>query len=102
MLLPPATRLGPYEILAPLGAGGMGQVYRARDTRLGREVAVKVMHEASSRNPEARRRFRGEGIALCRLNHPNVASVFDVGTEDAVDYLVMELIPGTSLEERLR
>ncbi len=102
MVLTPATRLGPYEVIAPLGAGGMGEVYRARDTRLGREVAVKVMREGAIHNAEARRRFRGEGIALCRLSHPNVAAVFDVGTEEDVDFLVMELIPGASLDERLR
>ena len=102
MLLPPATRLGPYEVIAPLGAGGMGEVYRARDTRLGREVAVKVMREGALHDADARRRFRGEAIALCRLSHPNVAAVFDVGTEEGTDYLVMELIPGASLAERLR
>src|SRR5436190_8876719 len=102
MLLPPATRLGPYEVIALLGAGGMGEVYRARDTRLGREVAVKVIRQGAIHSGEARRRFRGEGIALCRLSHPNVAAVFDVGTEEEVDFLVMELVPGASLDEQLR
>ncbi len=102
MHLPPATRLGPYEILSLFGEGAMGEVYRARDTRLGREVAVKVMRDVALHDPEARRRFRGEAIALSRLSHPNVAAVFDVGTEGAIDYLVMELIPGATLEERLR
>ena len=102
MLLPPATRLGPYEVLTLLGSGGVGEVYRARDTRLGREVAVKVMREGAAYDTEARRRFRGEAIALCKLSHPNVAAVFDVGTEAETDFLVMELIPGTSLAERLR
>jgi serine/threonine-protein kinase len=101
MLLPTTTRLGPYEVIAPLGAGGMGEVYRARDTRLGREVAVKVMREGAIAGADARRRFRREAIALCRLSHPNVAAVFDVGTEKDIDFLVMELIPGASLAERL-
>src|SRR5215470_15655514 len=102
MPLPPATRLGPYEVIALLGAGGMGEVYRARDTRLGREVAVKVMREGTFNGVEARRRFRGEGVALCRLSHPNIAAVFDVGNEEEVDFLVMELIPGVSLDGRLK
>ncbi len=102
MHLAPATRLGPYEVIALLGAGGMGEVYRARDTRLGREVAIKVMREAGAHDAEARRRLRGEAVALCRLSHPNVAAVFDVGTEADTDYLVMELIPGASLADRLR
>ena len=102
MSLPVSTRLGPYEVVALLGAGGMGEVYRARDTRLGREVAVKVMRAGAVHDPVARGRFRGEAIALCRLSHPNVAAVFDVGTEADVDYLVMELIPGASLDEWMR
>ena len=102
MALNPGTRLGPYEVLEPLGSGGMGEVYRARDTRLGRDVAVKVLHEGTALDADARRRFRGEGIALCRLSHPNVAAVFDVGAQGDVDFLVMELIPGASLAERLR
>jgi len=102
MLLRAGTRLGPYEVVAPLGAGGMGEVYRARDTRLGREVAVKVMREGAIHDAEARRRFRGEAVALCRLSHPNVATVFDLGAEGDTDFLVMELIPGVNLAERLR
>jgi TolB-like protein/tRNA A-37 threonylcarbamoyl transferase component Bud32 len=101
MPLTPATRLGPYEVIAPLGAGAMGEVYRARDTRLGREVAIKVLSAVAIDDADARRRFRGEGVALCRLSHPNVAAVFDVGNEEGTDFLVMELIPGASLAERL-
>src|SRR5262245_16415910 len=100
-MLSPASRLGPYEIIAPLGSGGMGEVYRARDTPLGREVAVKVLRDVAIHDAEARHQFHGEAVALCRLNHPNVAVVFDVGTEEDIDYLVMELIPGESLAERL-
>src|SRR6185503_17915431 len=101
MLLPPETRLGPYEVVAPLGAGAMGEVYRARDTRLGREVAIKVLSAVAIDDADARRRFKGEAVALCRLSHPNVAAVFDVGSEEGTDFLVMELIPGASLAERL-
>ena len=94
MLLPPATRLGPYEVLAPLGSGGVGEVYRARDTRLGREVAIRVMREGAA--------FYSKAIALCKLSHPNVAAVFDFGTEGDTDFLIMELVSGVSLAERLR
>src|SRR5262245_54487902 len=102
MSLTPATRLGPYEIVAPLGSGGMGEVYRARDSRLGREVAVKVIRAGTLDDAELRRRFRGEAAALSKLSHPNVATVFDVGTHEDTDYLVMELIPGVTLADRLR
>jgi serine/threonine-protein kinase len=101
MPLTAGTRLGPYEVLEPLGQGGMGQVWRARDSRLGRDVAVKVLLERAVEDADARRRFRNEGVALCRLSHPNVAAVFDVGAEGTVDFLVMELIPGASLADLL-
>ncbi|HEU4365161.1 MAG TPA: protein kinase [Candidatus Krumholzibacteria bacterium] len=101
MQLSPGTRLGPYEIVAPLGAGGMGEVYRARDTRLGREVAVKVLPQHLSQNPEVRARFEREAKTVSSLNHPHICTLFDVGREGDVDYLVMELIEGETLATRL-
>ena len=79
MTLPPGTRLGPYHLVAPLGAGGMGQVYRARDTRLGRDVAVKVVGATMAASPDALARFQREGRAIAALNHPNICTLFDVG-----------------------
>jgi len=102
MSLAPGTTLGPYEILAPLGAGGMGEVYRARDTRLGREVAVKVLPEHLSANEEIRARFEREAKTVSSLNHPNICTLFDVGREGPTDYLVMELVEGETLASRLR
>jgi len=93
------TRLGPYEILAPLGAGGMGEVFRARDTRLDRVVAVKVL---SNSGEESRQRFEREARVISSLNHPNICSLYDVGRQDGVGYLVMELVDGTTLSERLK
>jgi eukaryotic-like serine/threonine-protein kinase len=101
-MLAVGTRLGPYEILSPLGAGGMGEVYRAKDTRLGREVAVKVLPEHLSANPEVRARFEREAKTVSSLNHPNICTLFDVGREGETDYLVMELIEGETLAQRLR
>ena len=101
-MLDAGKRLGPYEILSPLGAGGMGEVYRARDTRLGREVAVKVLPEHLTSNPEIRTRFEREARTISGLNHPNICTLFDVGREDDTDYLVMELVEGETLAERLR
>ena len=92
MPLTAGTKLGPFEILAPLGAGGMGEVYRAKDTRLGRDVAIKVLPEHLSANPEVRARFEREAKTVSSLNHPNICTLFDVGREGEVDYLVMELI----------
>jgi len=94
-------KLGPYEILSPLGAGGMGEVYRARDTRLGRDVAVKVLPQHLSQNPEVRARFEREAKTVSGLNHPNICTLFDVGREGDTDYLVMELIEGETLGNRL-
>ncbi len=101
MTLAVGTRLGPYEILAPLGAGGMGEVYRARDTRLGREVAVKVLPAAFSADPDRLRRFEQEARAASALNHPNILTVHDVGTHDGVPYVVTELLEGETLRECL-
>jgi len=95
------SRLGPYEILTPLGAGGMGEVYRARDPRLGREVAVKVLPAAVSADPDRLRRFEQEARAASALNHPNILTVFDIGAQDGVAYLVTELLEGETLRERL-
>jgi hypothetical protein len=99
--LHPGTRLGPYEIVALLGAGGMGVVYRARDTRLGREVAVKVLPSALADDAERLHRFELEAQAAGRLNHPNLLAIHDVGTHDGAPYLVSELLEGQSLRERL-
>jgi Tol biopolymer transport system component len=101
MTLSPGARLGPYEILAPLGAGGMGEVYRARDTRLGREVAVKVLPSAYSADPDRMRRFEQEARSAAALNHPNIVAIYDVGTHEGAPYVVSELLEGMTLRERL-
>ena len=101
MTLSAGTRLGPYEILGPIGAGGMGEVYRARDTRLGRDVAVKVLPGEVSHTPERLHRFEQEARLAGSLNHPNVLTVFDVGAHDGAPYLVTELLEGRSLREVL-
>jgi serine/threonine protein kinase len=101
MPLPSCTRLGPYEIVAPIGAGGMGEVYKARDTRLDRTVAIKVLPGALATDPELRERFDREARALSQLAHANICTLFDVGDHDGTAFLVMELIEGQSLEQRL-
>jgi len=101
MPLSPATRFGPYEIVAPLGAGGMGEVYRARDTRLGREVALKVLPAEVSADPARRARFEQEARAAAALNHPNIVGTHDVGEQDGVFYIVSELVPGDTLSALL-
>ena len=101
MTLVPGIKLGPYEILAPLGAGGMGEVYRARDSRLGRDVAVKVLPQHLSTNAEVRARFEREAKAVSSLNHPNICVLHDIGREGETDYLVMELVDGETLAARL-
>ena len=100
-MLAAGSRLGPYTILAPLGAGGMGEVYRARDPRLGREVAVKVLPEGVSGDADRLRRFEQEARAASALNHPNILTVFDTGSQDGTVYLVTELLEGETLRERL-
>src|SRR5215468_9583345 len=95
------TKLGPYEILTPLGAGGMGEVYSARDTRLDRTVAVKILPEHLSSNSEAKQRFDREARAISSLNHPNICALYDVGHQDGIDYLVMEFLDGETLAQRL-
>jgi len=101
MSLTPGTRLGPYEILTPLGAGGMGEVYRARDVRLGREVALKTLPAALVADSEQRARFEREARAASSLNHPHICVIHDVGSQDGIDFLVMELLEGETAEERL-
>ena len=101
MTLTAGTRLGPYEIVAPLGAGGMGEVYRARDIRLGREVAVKVLPEAVSADQDRLARFDREARAASALNHPNVLAIHDLGAQAGVSYVVFELLEGQTLRERL-
>src|SRR3970282_890572 len=101
MLLTAGTALGPYEIIAPLGAGGMGEGYRARDTRLGRDVAVKVLPQHLSSSPDLRARFEREARAVSSLNHPHICTLHDIGREGDTDYLVMELVEGETLATRL-
>src|SRR5262249_47367244 len=101
LMLNSGARLGPYEILSPLGAGGMGEVYRARDTRLGRDVAVKVLSQHLSANSEVRARFEREARTVSSLNHPYICTLHDIGREGSTDYLVMELVEGETLATRI-
>src|ERR1017187_2853891 len=101
MPLSPGTKLGPYEIVAPLGAGGMGEVYRARDPRIGREVAIKVLPAQFSQNEDRLGRFEQEVRAAGALNHPNILTIFDVGACDGSPYIVSELLEGETLRDRL-
>src|SRR6202166_2375234 len=96
------TKLGPYEIQSPLGAGGMGEVYRARDTRLERAVAIKILSAHLCQNAEARDRFDREARAISSLSHPNICHLYDVGQQDGISYLVMEYLEGETLTDRLR
>src|SRR5215468_4703304 len=101
MALTPGTKLGPYEIASPLGAGGMGEVYRARDTRLGRDVAVKILPAEFSADPVRKQRFEREARTISGLNHPNICTLHDIGSQDGVNYLVMECVEGETLAKRL-
>jgi len=101
MSLASGTRLGPYEILAPLGAGGMGEVYRARDTRLDRTVAIKILPGQFSSDPLRKQRFEREAKTISSLNHPNICTLHDIGHQDRTDYLVMECVEGETLAKRL-
>ena len=101
MALAAGTKIGPYEIVAPLGAGGMGEVYRAKDTRLGRDVAIKVLPEGLARDVERLRRFETEARAVAALNHPNILSIHDIGTHEGAPYLVSECLEGPSLRQEL-
>src|SRR5438876_11771793 len=100
-MLAAGSRLGPYEIVSPLGAGGMGEVYRARDERLKREVAVKVLPASLSQDQERLRRFEAEAQAAGGLNHPNILAIHDIGTVEGAPYLICELLEGETLRERL-
>jgi eukaryotic-like serine/threonine-protein kinase len=102
MSLAPGTRLGPYEVIAPLGAGGMGEVYRARDPRLGRDVAIKVLPGSFAQDPERLARFEREARAAAAIAHPGIATLFDVGSHEGAPYLVWELIEGGTLRDQLR
>src|SRR5574341_619388 len=101
MRLETGTKLGPYEITGAVGAGGMGEVYRARDTRLGRDVAIKVLPEAFAKDAILKERFEREAKTISSLNHPNICTLYDVGHQDGTDFLVMELLEGDSLAQRL-
>src|SRR6202166_3684623 len=101
MALTSGTKLGPYEVQSPLGAGGMGEVYRAKDTRLDRTVAVKILPSHLSDNPEAKQRFDREARAISSLNHPNICTMHDVGHQDAIDFLVMDFLEGETLANSL-
>ena len=101
MTLEAGSRLGPYEILAPIGAGGMGEVYRARDTRLERAVAIKVLPQNLSSSPEVRQRFEREAKTISQLSHPHICALYDVGREGEIEFLVMELLEGETLSDRL-
>jgi hypothetical protein len=102
MALSPGTRLGPYEVVASIGAGGMGEVYRARDTRLNRDIAIKVLPASFASDSERRERFEREAQAIAALSHPNIVAVHDTGTHDGQIYLVMELLQGETLRDRLK
>ncbi|MGD0906233.1 MAG: protein kinase [Candidatus Acidiferrales bacterium] len=102
MTILPGTRLGPYEILSPIGAGGMGEVYRARDTRLDRIVAIKVLPDAFAHDPERLSRFQREAKMLAALNHPNIATIYGMEQSGGTSYLVMELVPGDTLADRIK
>ena len=102
MTISSGTKLGPYEILSPIGAGGMGEVYKATDTRLDRTVAIKVLPSHVSDNPDVRARFEREARTISQLNHPHICTLHDVGRENGVDFLVMEHIEGETLADRLQ
>ena len=102
MALTSGSKLGPYEIQSPLGAGGMGEVYRARDARLNRDVAIKILPASFSADPDRLARFAQESRAAAALNHPNILSIYDIGEEHGAPYVVSELLEGETLRDRLR
>src|SRR5438552_2633474 len=101
MALASGTKLGPYEIESPLGAGGMGEVYRAHDSRLDREVALKVLPAHLSSDESLKQRLEREAKAVSKLSHPHICTLHDIGCQDGVDFLVMEYLEGETLEQRL-
>src|SRR5450755_3446767 len=101
MALVSGTKLGPYEILGPLGAGGMGEVYRARDTRLERPVAIKILPAQFTADPVSRQRFEREAKTISSLNHPHICVLYDIGHQEGIDYIVMECVEGETLAKRL-
>src|SRR6476660_8703675 len=101
MTISPGSRLGPYEILGQIGAGGMGEVYRAKDPRLGRDVAIKVLPVSLSADPDRLRRFEQEAQAAGLLNHPNITAVYDIGTHEGAPYVVQELLEGETRRSAL-
>ncbi len=101
MPLTTGTTLGPYEILSPIGAGGMGEVYKARDTRLDRTVAIKVLPAHVADDPDLRQRFEREAKTISSLNHPHICTLHDIGSQDGIDFLVMEYLDGETLAQRL-
>ncbi len=102
MPLSPGARLGSYEVLSPLGAGGMGEVYKARDTRLDRTVAIKVLPSHLADKPQLRERFEREARTVASLNHPHICVLHDIGEQDGIHFLVMEYLEGETLAERLQ
>src|SRR5438477_12452934 len=101
MPLSAGDKLGPYEIVTPVGAGGMGEVYRANDTRLDRTVAIKVLPASLSSDPSLKQRLEREAKAVSKLSHPHICTLYDIGHQDGVDFLVMEIVEGETLEQRL-
>src|SRR6266550_9104154 len=101
MTLAAGSRLGPYEVLSPLGAGGMGEVYRARDSRLDREVAIKLLPADFAKDADRLRRFEQEARATSALNHPNILTIYDIGTHDGAPFIVSELLDGEELRAQL-
>ena len=101
MALTPGSRLGPYEIVSAVGAGGMGEIFKARDTRLGRSVAIKVLPEAMAQDERFLTRFEREAKAISQLSHPNICTLHDIGRENGTSYLVMEFLEGETLADRL-
>src|SRR6185369_14238211 len=101
MPIEPGTRLGPYQILEPIGAGGMGEVHKATDTRLNRTVAIKVLPPRYSEDVEMKQRFEREAKTIAALNHAHICTLYDVGRQDGIDFLVMEYLQGETLAQRL-
>src|SRR5437870_3060773 len=100
MSVSPGSRLGPYEVLAQLGAGGMGEVYRAKDTKLGREVALKILPPVFTADPDRIARFRREAQVLASLNHPHIGAIYGLDEANGSQFLVLELVDGESLDKR--